>query len=126
MSGPVLVIEDNPTNQKLVVKYLSAKGYRVVSAATTQEADAAFGAERPRLVLVDVSLPGEDGLSWVRRMRGGGGPLVPMVALTAHALPADRERALAAGCEDFITKPVELKQLLRVMEKYLGPPPASS
>lgn len=122
MSRHVLVIEDNLVNQKLVMKYLSAKGYRVVGAGTTEEADAAFVADKPGLVLVDVSLPGEDGLSWVRRIRGSGGEAVPMVALTAHALPADRERCLAAGCEEFVTKPVELKALLRLTEKYLGPP----
>ncbi|HLL52170.1 MAG TPA: response regulator [Myxococcaceae bacterium] len=125
MNRHVLVIEDNPVNQKLVVKYLSAKGYRVVGAATTEEADAAFGSDKPGLVLVDVSLPGEDGLSWVRRTRESGETGVPMVALTAHALPADRERALAAGCEEFITKPVELKMLLRLTEKYLGVPQAA-
>lgn len=122
MSPPVLVIEDNAVNQKLVVRYLVAKGYRVVATANAQEADAAFGAERPGLVLVDVSLPGEDGLSWVRRTRARGEREVPIVALTAHALPQDRERALAAGCEDFLTKPVELKLLLAVIRKYLGTP----
>jgi len=122
MSGPVLVLEDNLTNQKLLVKYLTAKGYRVVSASTTKEADVLFGAEKPALVLVDVSLPGEDGLSWVRRIREGGELTVPMVAITAHALPADRERALAAGCADCLTKPLELKTLLRVVEQCLRGP----
>jgi CheY-like chemotaxis protein len=120
MSGPVLVVEDNAVNQKLVVRYLTAKGFRVVSANNAEEADAAFGAEKPALVLVDVSLPGEDGLSWVRRIRASGDTQLPMVALTAHALPADRERALAAGCTDYVSKPVELKLLLEVISKYLG------
>jgi CheY-like chemotaxis protein len=126
MSGHVLVIEDNPVNQKLVVRYLTAKGYRVVGAATTREADTAFGTERPGLVLVDVSLPGEDGLAWVRRTRQTADGDVPMVALTAHALPSDRVRALEAGCQEFITKPVELKRLLEVTRKYLGVPDAAA
>lgn len=121
MTAPVLVLEDNAINQKLVVRFLGAKGYRVIGASSTEEADAVLKTETPGLILVDVSLPGEDGLSWVRRIRRGEGPRIPTVAVTAHALPQDRDRALAAGCEDFITKPIDLKMLLRLTEKYLGP-----
>jgi two-component system, cell cycle response regulator DivK len=121
MSGKhVLVIEDNAENQKLLVRYLTAKGYRVLAAFNTLEADATMGSDKPGLVLVDVSLPGEDGLSWVRRTRASGEAL-PMIALTAHALPVDRERALGAGCQEFLTKPIDLKQLLALTQKYLGP-----
>ena len=123
MSGKnVLVIEDNAVNLKLLVRYLSAKGYKVVPAFNTQEADAALSSDRPGLALVDVSLPGEDGLAWVRRIRAAGEASLPMIALTAHALPADRDRALAAGCQEFLTKPINLKELLALTEKYIGPP----
>lgn len=118
----VLVIEDNAVNLKLLVRYLTAKGYKVVPASNTQEADAVLSGDKPGLALVDVSLPGEDGLAWVRRIRAGGEASLPMIALTAHALPADRDRALAAGCQEFLTKPINLKELLALTEKYLGPP----
>lgn len=116
----VLLIEDNPVNQKLVTRYLTAKGYRVEGASNTAEADAGL-AGGPGLVLVDVSLPGEDGLAWVERARQAGATM-PMVALTAHVLPADRDRAIASGCQEFLTKPIELKRLVMLVERYLGPP----
>lgn len=116
----VLVLDDNPVNQKLVIRYLTAKGFRALGVSTTTEADEALAQELPGLILVDLSLPGEDGLSWVKRARDAQ-IVVPMIALTAHALPADRDRALAAGCQDFITKPIELKALLALAERYIGP-----
>lgn len=117
----VLVVEDNPLNRKLLVRLLEAKGYRVAQAASTREAEARLGAgEPPALVLMDVSLPGEDGLALVRRMRAGAHARVPVIAVTAHAMPGDRERALAAGCEDYVTKPVELADLLLRVARLTG------
>ncbi len=121
MSRLMLVVEDNPANQKLVLRYLTAKGYRAVGAGTTEEADAALAAERPGCVLVDLSLPGEDGLSWVRRVRQRGETEVPMIAFTAHAMAADQQRALDAGCQGVLLKPLELKALLDLAQRYLGP-----
>lgn len=116
----ILVIDDNLVNQKLVIRYLSAKGYRAIGAANTEEADRALATEQPGIVLVDVSLPGEDGLSWVRRVRASGNQYVPMIAFTAHALPADRDKALQAGCQDILIKPIDLKSLLSITQRFCG------
>ena len=122
MSRHVLIIEDNLVNLKLVLKYLGAKGYRVVGAGSTEEADAAFLAERPGLVLVDVSLPGEDGLSWVRRIAAPAASRCPW-----WRSPPTHSRWIASapwppGARSSSPSRWQLKSLLRVTEKYLGPP----
>jgi CheY-like chemotaxis protein len=115
----ILVVDDQPDNLKLMRRYLEAKGYRVASALDTREADAQLRRERPSLVVVDVSMPGEDGLSWVNRLRAGNAQF-PVVVLTAHASPEAVDRARAAGCEEIITKPVPLHSLLGIVESRLG------
>lgn len=120
MKKLILVVDDQPDNLKLVRRFLEAKGYRVASALDTREADALLRHEHPALVVVDVSMPGEDGLSWVNRLRSAGQAQVPVVVLTAHASPDAVERARAAGCEEVVTKPVPLHSLLGIVESRLG------
>lgn len=122
MPRPVLVIDDNLVNQRMVLRYLTAKGFPAVGAANTSEAEVALKAHHPGLALVDVSLPGEDGLSWVRRLRSTGPLKTVMIAFTAHVLPGDRERALEAGCQDVMTKPIDWKSLIAAAEKFCSDP----
>ena len=119
MTKLILVVDDQPDNLKMVRRFLEAKGFRVASALDTREADALLHRERPALVVVDVSMPGEDGLSWIARLRAAEAQ-VPVVVLTAHASPEAVDRARAAGCEEIITKPVPLHSLLGIVESRLG------
>lgn len=106
----LLVVEDNDLNQKLMERFLGSLGYEVLVATDSGEADRAVAAGAVDLVLLDVSLPGEDGLSWIRRHRSHGAAW-PTVAVTAHALHGHREAALAAGCDDYLAKPIGLQEL---------------
>ena len=115
----LLVVEDNALNQKLLARFLSSLGYEVLVAGSTEEADRLLVGDPPALVLLDVSLPGEDGLTWLRRRRAGGDTW-PAMAVTAHALPGDREAALAAGCIDYLAKPIGLKALRAAVEALAG------
>jgi CheY-like chemotaxis protein len=124
MSRPsVLVVEDNPLNQKLVQRFLEAKGFSPMLATTTDEAEDCLSKQRPDMILMDVSLPGEGGLSLVRRLRSAGDKGMPIIAVTAHAMPGDREVAIEAGCDGYLTKPIELRQLLSVMLSHLPQEP---
>ena len=117
----ILLVEDNEMNRDVMFRLLSRRGYQVVfaedgEAAITQAAD-----ERPDLVLMDISLPKIDGYEATRRVRElETGKDIPIIALTAHAMTSDREKAFEAGCTDFETKPVEFPRLLAKIESYLG------
>jgi len=112
----VLVVEDNPRLNTLALKVLCGHGHQV-----EQAADGATGVElalakRPDVVLMDISLPGMDGLEATRRIKLAC-PDLPVAALTAHAMPSDRERALEAGCDCVITKPYAIADLLACVER---------
>ena len=115
----VLVVEDHPLNQKLAAWYVRSLGLALQLAANATEVDAALAVETPLLILLDLSLPGEDGLSLARRLRQGPLNQLPIIALTAHAMPGDRERALEAGCTDYLSKPLELKTFQAKLAQYL-------
>lgn len=114
----VLLVEDNPLNQKLVVRFLESNGHKVAVAETAADADAWLQTHDPPVILVDVSLPGEDGLSFVRRLRRRVGPDVPVIAVTAHAMAGDCEKALDAGCHAYLAKPLNLNTLLELVRGY--------
>lgn len=122
MSGRILVVDDNAESLKLYVRFLGAKGYDVDGVASAREADRALAKAPPALVLVDVSLPDEDGLSWVRRVKPTLDSLPRFVAVTAYCTPDVRERALEAGCHAFAAKPTPLKDLLALVRGQLGEP----
>lgn len=108
----ILVVDDNQDNRELVVKVLKKHGYRTSEAVDGEEALALAEKERPDLILMDISLPGLDGYETTRRLQGMESCRnIPVVALTAHAMKGDREKALAAGCCDYITKPVNIREL---------------
>ncbi len=118
----ILLAEDNAVNQLLVVELLRKRGYPVKTAANGQEALDLLARETFDLVLMDVRMPGMDGLTAVSRLRrgevAGADPKIPVIALTAHALVGDRERFLAAGMDDYLTKPIDLDALDQVLAKY--------
>ncbi len=120
----ILHVEDNPSNRKLVRDLLGTRGYHLVEAETGEEALVLAERERPRLVLMDLELPSLSGLAVTERLRGhpdlGG---VPIVAVTALAFRADVERAKAAGCSAVLIKPYDPMELLRLVERFIGPPP---
>jgi CheY-like chemotaxis protein len=126
--GTILVVEDNEANQMLVRAVLELEGYRVALAGSGPEAFDELAAEAPDLILMDIQLPGEDGLSLTRRLKAD--PLtssIPIIALTAHAMQGDRELALAAGCAGYIAKPIDTHTFGHEVRRFLNlpgsPPP---
>jgi signal transduction histidine kinase len=117
----IMVVEDNPVNRKLARNVLRARGYRVVEAASGEEALKLLGHQSADLVLMDIQLPGMDGLEVVRRLKEDPSTAdLPIVALTAHAQKEDHIRATEAGCVGYITKPIRLAQFPSQLEAYLG------
>ena len=115
----ILVVEDADDNRDMLSRRLQRKGHRVIQAADGQEAVEMAARERPDLILMDVSLPVMDGLEATRRIRARA-QTIPIIALTAHAMSGDRDRALQAGCDDYHAKPVELPRLVAQMEALLA------
>jgi CheY-like chemotaxis protein len=116
----VLLVEDNEMNRDMLSRRLQRRGYEVVMAIDGGEAVTAASAESPDLILMDMSLPTLDGWEATRRIKADARTkTIPIIALTAHALSADRDKALAAGCDDYDTKPVELDRLLGKMTALL-------
>ena len=102
----ILVVEDNPANQMLAEAVLQGHGYRVNLAGSAPEALASIALECPDLILMDIQLPGQDGLSLTRELKADPAQAsIPVVAVTAHAMPKDRQLSLDAGCIGHITKP---------------------
>ena len=117
----ILLIEDNEMNRDMLSRRLLKRGYEVVVAVDGQEGVAKARAEAPALVLMDMSLPVLDGWEATRALRADPATRsIPVIALTAHAMAGDREKALAAGCDDFDTKPIELERLLGKIEALLA------
>jgi two-component system, cell cycle response regulator DivK len=120
-AASILVVEDNPANQTLIQAVLERDGYQVQMAGSAAVALACLEAARPNLILMDVGLPDRDGLSLARQILSESRTAsVPIVALTAHAMPGDREAALAAGCVGHITKPIDTRRLGAVVRDHLG------
>jgi len=121
----ILIVEDNEENRDALSRRLKRRGFDVVIATDGVRGVAAARAERPDLILMDMNLPELDGWEATRQLRAGEETRsIPVIALTAHALSGDRERALAAGCTDYHTKPVELPKLLEQIESILRVKPA--
>ena len=117
----ILLVEDNEMNRDMLSRRLVKRGYEVVVAVDGQEGVAKARAEAPALVLMDMSLPVLDGWEATQALRADPATRsIPVIALTAHAMAGDREKALAAGCDDFDTKPIELERLLGKIEALLA------
>jgi CheY-like chemotaxis protein len=116
----ILVVEDNEANQLLVQAVLELEGYHVKLAGSAPEALDQLHASAPDLILMDVQLPGEDGLTLTRQLMADPGTReIPIVALTAHAMAGDRELALKAGCVGYIAKPIDTRTFVAQVRQYL-------
>jgi CheY-like chemotaxis protein len=116
----ILIVEDNPANQLLVSAVLEREGYRLELAGSAVEARAVLARALPDLILMDIQLPGMDGLTFTSELKAD--PVsagVPVVALTALAMAGDRERALAAGCIGYISKPINTRTFADEVRGYL-------
>jgi two-component system cell cycle response regulator DivK len=112
----ILLVEDNEMNRDMLSRRLERLGFEVVMAVDGAEGVAKAKSEQPALVLLDMSLPVIDGWEAARRIRDDPDTAaIPMIALTAHAMDGDREKAIAAGCNDYDVKPVDLARLLEKM-----------
>lgn len=121
----ILIVEDNEMNRDMLSRRLARRGYEIAMAVDGEGGVAAAGTERPDLILMDMSLPAMDGWEATRRIKGDAATrAIPVIGLSAHAMATDREKALAAGCDDYDTKPVELTRLLQKIETLLGRPGA--
>lgn len=116
----ILVIEDQGLNRKLVRIVLHAQGYTVVEAADAVEALASLEAVQPNLILMDIALPGQSGEDLTRQIKAEPKwAEIPIIAWTAAAMPGDKERILEAGCDDYLSKPVDIKVLVERIEAHL-------
>jgi CheY-like chemotaxis protein len=117
----VLLVEDNEMNRDMLSRRLTRNGYDVVIAVNGQEGIEMAASEKPDLILMDMSLPVLDGWEATRKPKANPATAsIPVIALTAHAMESDREKALAAGCDDFDTKPIELPRLLEKMKAFVA------
>jgi two-component system, cell cycle response regulator DivK len=117
----LLVVEDNEESREGLSRHLKRKGYEVLTAADGQQAVGTAWAEAPDLILMDMSLPVLDGWEATRRLKADPTTRrIPVIALTAHAMAGDREKALEAGCDEYETKPVEFARLLDKVRALLG------
>jgi CheY-like chemotaxis protein len=115
------VVEDNPTNQKLIAAVLVRAGYEVTITATAASARAALAERLPDLMLMDVQLPDQDGLSFTRELKADAATqAIPIVALTAHAMVGDEAVAIAAGCAGYLTKPINTRTFAEDLEGFFG------
>jgi two-component system cell cycle response regulator DivK len=119
----ILLVEDNELNRDMLSRRLQRKGHEVLVAADGMQGVLMAESETPELILLDMSLPVIDGWEAARRLKASATTAhVPIIALTAHAMSGDREKAIAAGCDDYDTKPVDFPQLLAKIDALIGRP----
>jgi len=113
----ILVVEDNPVNSKMICRRLSKRGYTTTTAFSGEEGVEAAQSTQPDLILMDVGLPGMDGLAATQVLKTISSTRdIPIIAVTAHAMKDDQEAALAAGCSDYATKPIIFEALIEKIE----------
>ncbi|HEX3049113.1 MAG TPA: response regulator [Aggregatilineaceae bacterium] len=119
MAKRILYVEDNFQNKRLVRKILTAKGYDVLEADDGLTGVEVASKEVPDLILMDISLPGIDGVEATQRIKAQTATAhIPIIALTANAMRGDRERFIAAGCDDYLPKPISTSDLITMLHKY--------
>ena len=116
----ILIVEDNQDNRELIVKALRINGYKVIEAVDGEEAIEKAKSEKPDLILMDLFIPKIDGYEVTRRLKGNDEfKNIPVIACTAHAMKGDMEDALAAGCDGYIPKPIDVRQLSNQINSFL-------
>jgi len=121
MAKRVLIVDDNPTNLKLVTYLVKSNGYDVDTAADAETALTVIAASRPDLILMDLQLPGIDGLELTRRLKADAKTAdIKIIAVTAYAMKGDQEKALAAGCDGYVTKPIDTRALPALIAAQVG------
>ena len=121
----ILIVEDSPDNMKLFRTLLTMRGHEVVGLSGGDGLLDTIGREQPALVLMDIQLPGKDGFELLHEIRGSEHQALRVLALTAHAMSGDRERALEAGFDGYITKPIDIRSFPEQVLRSLGPHVAS-
>jgi two-component system cell cycle response regulator DivK len=118
---PILIVDDTPQNLKLVRVLLAAEGYQVRTAVDAEEAMRVLDTFHPQLILMDLQLPGMDGLQLTRRLKADPAyRAIVIVALTAYAMKGDDEKAFAAGCDGYVVKPIDTELLARTVAAHLA------
>jgi two-component system cell cycle response regulator DivK len=116
----ILIVEDNEMNRDMLSRRLERRGFAIIMAVDGQQGVEMARGEKPDLILMDMSLPVMDGWAATRAIKDDDElKSIPVIALTAHAMEGDREKAMAAGCDDYDTKPIELPRLLEKIGKFL-------
>ena len=119
-SAEILIVDDNPVNLKLVYLLLAGEGYNVRTATDAEEALKVLQEFSPRLILMDIQLPGMDGLELTRRLKANPATQdITILGLTAYAMKGDEEKILAAGCDGYVAKPIDTRTLPGVISHYL-------
>ena len=117
----ILIVDDNATNLKLVAYLMRANGYDVDTALDAEAALEALRTHRPDVILMDIQLPGIDGLELTRRLKADPATRdIVIIAVTAYAMKGDQDKALAAGCDDYITKPIDTRTLPETIARHLA------
>jgi CheY-like chemotaxis protein len=121
MSTRILIVDDNATNLKLASEVLEMEGHEILRAADAEAALEVLKQSRPDLILMDIAMPGMDGLTLTRTLKSDGAlSAVPIVALSAFAMKGDRQKAIDAGCDGYITKPINTRTFAAEIAPYLG------
>jgi len=124
MKKKILIVEDNPQNMRLLEMLLGAKGYTLLKAIDGEEAVNLATSERPDLIIMDIQLPKMNGLEATRQLRQSPDfSHTPIIAITAYAMKGDREKLLAAGCDAYLSKPINTRELPGIISEMLFPPP---
>jgi CheY-like chemotaxis protein len=117
----ILLVEDNEMNRDMLSRRLIRKGFDVVMAVDGVECMQVLAEQKPDIILMDINLPGRDGYELTRDVKANPATRsIPVIALTAHAMSGDRDKAIAAGCDDYDTKPVDFKRLLGKVQNLVG------
>ena len=117
----ILIVEDNEMNRDMLSRRLARKGYEVIMAEDGERGVVTAARDGPDVILMDMSLPVVDGWEATRRIKASADLRgIPIIALTAHAMDSDRDKALEAGCDDYDTKPIELPRLIEKIERLLA------
>jgi CheY-like chemotaxis protein len=124
MAGePILIVDDNPANLKLARVLLAGEGYEVRTAVDAEEALTVLESFRPRLILMDLQMPGMDGFALTRRLKADPATKgILILALTAYAMKGDEEKAMAAGCDGYLSKPIDTRALPALIARHLAEP----